>query len=180
MKLSKIQKNLNIQILEKGRQTFRNYYYPVVIYFFLSPFIVMPIFDVQSADAQFSLAFVMTIWTGPPIIVVILLFKNQFISYHRHISSSLKVNIWGFRPYSKQELNFIKKNFKKVKWKISMNILQNLKDEDTIRNLQTKELDKNYADDTNFSFLDDMEIKKLQTIYYWVILAIGIIFYSIF
>ena len=61
-----------------------------------------------------------------------------------------------------------------------MNILQNLKDEDTIRNLQTKELDKNYADDTNFSFLDDMEIKKLQTIYYWVILAIGIIFYSIF
>ena len=73
MKLSKIQKNLNIQILEKGRQTFRNYYYPVVIYFFLSPFIVMPIFDVQSADAQFSLAFVMTIWTGPPIIVVILL-----------------------------------------------------------------------------------------------------------
>ena len=60
-----------------------------------------------------------------------------------------------------------------------MNILQNLKDEDTIRNLQTKELDKNYADDTNFSFLDDMEIKKLQTIYYWVILAIGIIFYSI-
>ena len=71
-------------------------------------------------------------------------------------------------------------NFKKVKWKISMNILQNLKDEDTIRNLQTKELDKNYADDTNFSFLDDMEIKKLQTIYYWVILAIGIIFYSIY
>ena len=61
-----------------------------------------------------------------------------------------------------------------------MNIIQNWKDEDTIRDLQTKELDKDYADDTNFTFLDDMEIKKLQTIYYWVILAIGIIFYSIF
>ena len=74
--------------------------------------------------------------------------------------------------------NPIKKNLNKVKWKTSLNIVQNLKDESQIDTLQDKELEKNYVDNTNLTEIDDIEMKKIQTIYYVIIGVSGVIIYS--
>ena len=87
--------------------------------------------------------------------------------------------MFALRPFTKEELSFIKKNFKKVKWKVSINIAQNLKDEVQIDTLQNKELEKDYIENTNLTEIDDIEMKKLQTIYYVIIGVSGVIIYSV-
>ena len=179
MKLSNIQKKLDPNILEKGRQFTRNYYWPVAIYFFLGPFLLIPFPDVTDTIFGGSFIFAMAIWGGPVIVMLLIVFFNPYAKYYRSIVSSLNVNQFGLRPFSKEELNFIKKNFKKVKWKSSLNIAQNLKDEAQIYTLQNKELEKDYIENTNFTEIDDIEMKKLQTLYYVIIAVSGIIIYSV-
>ena len=178
MKLSNIQKKLNVEFLEKGRRTFRNYYWPVFIYFFLGPFLLILFPDVADTIFGGSFIFAMAIWCGPVIVMLPIVFFNPYAKYYRNIVSSLKVNKFGLRPFSKEELNFIKKNFKDIKWKISLNIAQNLKDEAEIDTLQDKELEKDYIENTNFTELDDLQMKKLQTIYYVIIAVSGVIIYT--
>ena len=178
MKLSNIQKKLNIEFLEKGRQLNSNYVWPVAIYFFLGPFLLTPFPDVADTIFGGSFIFAMAIWCGPVIIILPIVFFNPYAKYYRTIVNSLKVNQFGLRPFSKEELNFIKKNLNKVKWKTSLNIVQNLKDESQIDTLQDKELEKNYVDNTNLTEIDDIEMKKLQTIYYVIIGVSGVIIYS--
>ena len=94
----------------------------------------------------------------PNIVGIYFMFTDPFIKYFRSITESLKINRYALRPFTKEELSFIKKNFKKVKWKISLNIAQNLKDETQIDALQDKELEKDYIENTNFTEIDDIEI----------------------
>ena len=121
----------------------------------------------------------MAIWCGPVIVMMLIVFFNPYAKYFRYISSSFNVNQFALRPFSKEELNFIKKNFKKVKWKISLNMPQNLKDRAQIDTLQNKELEKDYIENTNLTEIDDIEMKKLQTIYYVIIGVSGVIIYSV-
>ena len=179
MKLSKIQKTLDPNILEKGRRFFTTYYWPVAIYFFLGPFLLMPFPDVADTIFGGSFIFAMAIWCGPVIVMMPIVFFNPYAKYFRYISSSFNVNQFALRPFSKEELNFIKKNFKKVKWKISLNMPQNLKDRAQIDTLQNKELEKDYIENTNLTEIDDIEMKKLQTIYYVIIGVSGVIIYSV-
>ena len=179
MKLFNIQKKLNIEFLEKGRRLTKNYAWPVAIYFFLGPFLLTPFPDVADTIFGGSFIFAMAIWCGPAIVMLPIVFFNPYAKYYRSIVSSLNVNQFGLRPFSKEELNFIKKNFKKVKWKISLNMPQNLKDRAQIDTLQDKELEKDYIENTNFTEIDDIEMKKLQTLYYVIITVSGVIIYSV-
>ena len=114
----------------------------------------------------------------PNFVGIYFMFTDIFMKYFIRISSSLKINQYALRPFTKEELSFIEKNFKKVKWKISLNIAQNLKDETQIDALQDKELEKDYIVNTNFTEIDDIEMKKLQTLYYVIIGVSGVIIYS--
>jgi len=178
MKLSNIQKKLDPNILEKGRRLFRNYYWPVAIYFFLGPFLLILFPDVADTIFGGSFIFAMAIWCGPVIVMLPIVFFNPYAKYYRCIVSSLNINQFGLRPFSKEELNFIKKNLNKVKWKTSLNIIQNVKDENVMHDLQNKELEKDYIENTNLTELDDIVMKKLQTLYYVIIGVSGVIIYS--
>ena len=113
----------------------------------------------------------------PNFVGLYFVFTDAFIKYFISIVGSLKINQYGLRPFTKEELNFIKKNFKKVKWKTF--ISQISKDAVQIDTLHSKELEKDYIENTNFTELDDIEMKKLQTLYYVIIAVSGVIIYSV-
>lgn len=182
MKLSKIQKRLDPNILEKGRNSCkRKCIYPF-IWMFIS---MLPLFlftenlDEHPNGDNILLFYVFFVSMCPNLVGLYFLFTDKFIKYFMSIAGSLKINQYALRPFTKEELSFIKKNFKKVKWKVSLNITQNLKDEVQIDILKDKELEKDYIENTNFKEIDDIEMKKLQTLYYVIIAVSGVIIYSV-
>ena len=181
MKLSNIQKKLNPKILEKGRHSFKvKCIYPF-LWLFIS-ILILGFFgnylDTLPNGEDIFFYYLIFVSFLPNCIGIYFMLTDPYIKYHLSISGSLKTNIWGFRAFSKEELNFILKNFKKVKWKASLNIGQNLKDEVEIDNLKDKELEKSFVESTNFSEFDDLQMKKLQTMYYAIIGVAGVIIYS--
>ena len=181
MKLSNIQKKLDPNILEKGRNSCkRKCIYPL-FWMFIS---ILPIFlfteylDEHPNGDNILLFYVFFVSACPNLLGIYFMFTDEFIKYFIRISKSLKINQYALRPFTKEELSFIKKNFKKVKWKVSINIAQNLKDEVQIDTLKDKELEKNYIENTNLTEIDDIEMKKLQTLYYVIIGVSGVIIYS--
>ena len=181
MKLSNIQKKLDPNILEKGRKSFKfKCMYPF-FWMFISMFIILPFANDLGnffSDDNWFIYYIFFVSMCPNIVGIYFMFTDIFMKYFIRISSSLKINMFALRPFTKEELSFIKKNFKKVKWKISLNITQNLKDEAQIDALQDKELEKDYIVNTNFTEIDDIEMKKLQTLYYVIIGVSGVIIYS--
>lgn len=181
MKLSNIQKKLDPNILEKGRKSFK---FKCMYPFFWMFISIFPIFlfteylDEHPNGDNIFLYYIFFVSMCPNFVGIYFVFTDVFIKYFLRISGSLKINRYALRPFTKEELSFIKKNFKKVKWKISLNIAQNLKDEAQIDVLQDKELEKDYIVNTNFTEIDDIEMKKLQTLYYVIIGVSGVIIYS--
>ena len=182
MKLSKIQKRLDPNILEKGRNSFKlKCMYPFFWMFisFIPLFLFIEYLDEHPNGDNIMLFYFFFVTACPNFVGIYFMFTDIFIKYFIRISYSLKVNEWALRPFTKEELSFIKKNFKKVKWKVSLNITQNLKDEVQIDTLKDKELEKDYIENTNFKEIDDIEMKKLQTLYYVIIAVSGVIIYSV-
>lgn len=181
MKLSNIQKKLDPNILEKGRKSLKlKCMYPF-FWMFISLIIIIPFangLDNFFSNDDWFLYYVLFISLTPNCVGVYFIFTDVYIKYFIRISVSLKINQYGLRPFTIEEIDFIKKNFKKVKWKSSLNIAQNLKDEAQIYALQDKELEKDYIVNTNFTEIDDIEMKKLQTLYYVIIGVSGVIIYS--
>ena len=185
MKLSNIQKKLDPNILEKGRKSLKlKCMYPFFWMFisFFPIFLFTEYLDEHPNGDNILLYYIFFVAMCPNIVGLYFTFTDPFIKYFRSITESLKINRFALRPFTKEELSFIKKNFKKVKWKFSLqeslNVAQNLKDEAQIDVLQDKELEKDYIVNTNFTEIDDIEMKKLQTLYYVIIGVSGVIIYS--
>lgn len=181
MKLSNIQKKLDPNILEKGRKSLKlKCMYPF-FWMFISLIIIIPFandLDNFFSNDNWIIYYTFFVAMCPNFLGLYFVFTDAYIKYFRSITESLKINRFALRPFTKEELNFIKKNFKNVKWKFSLNIAQNLKDEAQIYTLQDKELEKDYIVNTNFTEIDDIEMKKLQTLYYVIIGVSGVIIYS--
>tara|TARA_B100001057_G_C22773382_1_gene920576 strand:- start:325 stop:876 length:552 start_codon:yes stop_codon:yes gene_type:complete len=168
MNLTNIQKKLNPSILEQGRKSAKiKLTYPF-IWMFVSMIILIPFanyLDNIFSNENWMIYYYLFVSFLPCCIGIVLYFLDPSIKYHKTISGTFKLNEWGFRAYSNDELNFISKNFKKVKWKISLNIVQNLKDQNEMIDFKNKNLEKIYIKKSNFTELDNIEIKKLETIY---------------
>ena len=179
MKLSNIQKKLDPNILEKGRKSFKlKCMYPF-FWMFISLIIIIPFANDLGnffSDDNWFIYYIFFVAMCPNFLGLYFVFTDAYIKYFRSITESLKINRFALRPFTKEELNFIKKNFKKVKWKIF--ISQISKDAEQIDTLQDKELEKDYIENTNFTEIDDIEMKKLQTLYYVIIGVSGVIIYS--
>ena len=180
MKLSKIQKRLDPNILEKGRKLWKSRCMYPFFWMFISCIIIIPFandLDNFFSDDNWLYYYYFFVAMCPNFVGLYFIFTDIFIKYFISIAGSLKINQYGLRPFTKEELNFIKKNFKKVKWKTF--ISQISKDAAQIDTLQDKELEKDYIENTNFTEIDDIEMKKLQTLYYVIIAVSGVIIYSV-
>ena len=83
------------------------------------------------------------------------------------------------RPFTKEEITFISKHFKEIEWKFNLGALKkNITGEDKFIEKREKALDKDYKYVEEFTELDDMQMKRLQTMYYIIIAVSGVIIYS--
>jgi len=129
MELSKIQKKLDPKVLEEGRQISKKIYYPTAIWFFaIGPFVFYLVSltdfgeNFYSSEGWHAFFIVFFLWGAPNIFCVYHLFTNPSAKYFKVISNTFKINIWFMRPFTKEEITFISKHFKKQ----THNVLQNI------------------------------------------------------
>ena len=180
--MKNLTKKLNLQILEQGRKQNKKIIYSNLAWLFLSPFIAIPFGEFISEDISFLELFIPLIYFGPGVYGLFILFTSKKAKYCRVIANTLKVNIWFLRPFTKQEIQFINKHFKKIKWKSNFNLDEKETFKETsfadMEQLKEKEFDKNYIFKYMVNDEDMTKVQILKANYYWVFLALLFITYN--
>ena len=181
MKLSKIQKKLDPKVLQEGRSMTLKYGIYPLIWLFISIFLVAFILDIIGIDPfKSNLGFSIFLFSMlfPSMFGVYKLFTNPSAKYYKKISNTFKINVWPLRPFTTKEIQFVSKHFKEIKWKYTLDTLKtDIVGEDKFQQQREKALDKNYKYVKKFTELDNMQMKKLQTMYYIIISLTGFSIY---